>query len=104
MTHLFDYYIIHGWMQSGKGLGLKRLELSLYAIIYSYSKDGLNSMYASTTYLAEILNVAQPRIVEALKSLVEKDLVKKETITENGYVKGCNYTVNFDKIRQFISL
>ena len=97
MSKLSDYYIIHGWMQNKEGLGLKRLELYLYAIIYGYSKDGNNSMFASTTYLADMLNTTQPKIVEALKNLIIK-----ETVTNNGFVLGCKYIVNFDMINNFI--
>ncbi len=102
MSKLSDYYIIHGWMQNKEGLGLKRLELYLYAIIYGYSKDGNNSMFASTTYLADMLNTTQPKIVEALKKLTEKNLIIKETVTNNGFVLGCKYIVNFDMINNFI--
>lgn len=88
-----SYWIIHSFMV--KHLNLKGAELNIYAIIYSYSKDGQGEYYGSIDYLCKLTDLARSTVFDALKSLTEKGfLLKKEVFSkgENG-VKYCKYKV-----------
>ena len=82
------YYTVQGWMRSD--LGLKDKELIVYAIIYGFSQDGSSEYTGSARYLAEWIGCSRSTIMEVLKKLVEKGLLKKEDYYQNG-VCFCKY-------------
>lgn len=83
------YYTVQGWMRSD--LGLKDKELTVYAIIYGFSQDGNSEYSGSARYLAEWIGCSRSTIMEVLKRLVEKGLLKKQDYYQNG-VCFCKYT------------
>lgn len=83
------YYTVQGWMRSD--LGLKDKELTVYAIIYGFSQDGNSEYSGSARYLAEWIGCSRSTIMEVLKKLVEKGLLKKQDYYQNG-VCFCKYT------------
>lgn len=84
--HVFEDsgYITHGWMI--KTLGLSGNELAVYAIIFSFSKDGEGYFYGSLSYLEKWLSVSRPTAIKTLQSLVAKGLIKKYSEERNGMI------------------
>lgn len=84
-----NYYQISGWMLND--LKLKGVALSVYAIIYGFTQDGESEFSGSRQYLADFTGTTRPTIDKALKELVDKGYIFKETVTVNN--------VNFNKYR-----
>ena len=68
-----SYYSIQYWMINE--LGLKGLELSIYAIIYGFSRDHCGAFTGSRSYLAD---------------LIQKNLLEKKDFVNHG-IKNCIY-------------
>ena len=77
-----NYYIIKGWMIND--LKLKGTQLSLYAIIYGFSQDGVSAFKGSVGYLAEFCGVTENSARMNLRELQNKGLIIIET--ESGSV------------------
>lgn len=78
-----NYYTIHGWMINR--LGLKGIQLSLYAIIYGFSQDGENEYRGRTQYLCDFTGgTSKPTVLKALQELVDKGYLKKRDEVING--------------------
>lgn len=92
-----NYYQIQGWMITR--LGLKGVQLSLFAIVYGFSQDGENEYTGSLQYLCDFCGgVSKPTIINALKSLVESGyLLRREEII-NG-VQFNKYKVNLPLLK-----
>jgi len=86
-----DYMIIQGWMINE--LKLKGNDLLIYALIYSYSKDGEHRFYGSLQYLADWTNSTVSGIQNNIKNLLEKNLIFKNKIG-NSQSSRCEYWVN----------
>ena len=84
-----NYYQVSGWMRTE--LDLKGNELQVYAIIYGFSQDGESCFSGSRQYLADWLGVVRPTIDSALKSLIDKGFVEKQSEVVNN--------VKFNKYR-----
>lgn len=93
-----NYYQISGWMINR--LGLKGNELQVFAIIYGFSQDGESEFRGSLSYLENWLGVSRPTVIKALKELVDKEYIIKETeeingVTFNRYRANISYVTNF---------
>lgn len=82
-----------------KGLGLNGNRLLLYALIYSFSRDGESEFHGSISYICKWLNVTRKTAIDTLKSLVDAGLVEKGEIIENN-IKSCTYKVVMQKIEE----
>lgn len=69
-------FVIYDWMVGG-GLELKGLQLSLYALIASYSRKG-KKMYISRSSLSEFLMYSERQVGSSLQILVNEGLVVRE--------------------------
>lgn len=83
-----NYIQICGWMINE--LNLKGTELLVYALIYGFSQDGKSIFNGSLNYISEWANCSRQGVINCLKSLLEKGLIEKQVIEENG-VKRCEY-------------
>lgn len=92
--HEENYIKIHGFMITK--LNIKDTQLILYALIYGFCEGKNSSFSASLKYMCEATNKTKPSIIKALKALVEKNLIKKEEVGENG-VKFCIYKINYEE-------
>jgi uncharacterized phage protein (TIGR02220 family) len=94
-----NYYQIQGWMINR--LGLKGVQLSVYAIIYGFSQDGENEYTGSLQYLCDFCGgVSKPTIITALKALVEKKYIfRREEIVNN--VQFNRYKSNLPLLKNF---
>lgn len=93
-----NYYQISGWMLNR--LGLKGVELQVFAIIYGFSQDGESKFTGSINYLCDWTGVSRPTIIKALKELTDKEFLIKETevvtgVTFNHYRANIPYVTNF---------
>lgn len=79
-----NYYQVSGWMINR--LNLKGTELQIYAIIYGFSQDGESEFTGNIRYLSEWTSSTKKTIITALKSLVEKDIIIKNTVDMNGVI------------------
>ncbi len=77
-----NYYTIHGWMI--KRLGLKGVNLSIYAIIYGFTQDGESEFRGSLQYLREFTGTSKPTVIKALNELVEMGYIKRRNEIING--------------------
>lgn len=78
-----NYYTIHGWMINR--LGLKGIQLSLYAIIYGFTQDGENEYKGRTQYLCDFTGgTSKPTVLKALQELVDKGYLQKRDEVING--------------------
>ena len=78
-----SYFTIEGWM--GNELGLKYSLQKVYAVIYSFSKDGKGEFTGSWSYLASCMGGAsRPTINTALKTLVDRGYVVRRDEMVNG--------------------
>ena len=83
-----NYLAIMDWMLD---LGLNHNELTAYAIVWSFSRDGESWFQGTATYISRWMCVADSRpALRALASLVEKGLIEKRDRWENG-VRLCDY-------------
>lgn len=85
-----DYIVIQRWMVSE--LGLKGNELLIYALIYSFSRDGESEFRGSIDYVEKWTGVARNTVKGSLKKLVERNLVTKRDFAQNN-VRYCAYKV-----------
>ena len=69
-------FIIHDWFINK--LKLKSNELVLFALIFSFSKDGNSKYYGSLNYLMKVSGCTKPTVISSLNSLIEKGFIKKE--------------------------
>lgn len=70
-----NYINIQGWMINE--LELKGNELILYALIYGFTQDGQNTFKGSISYIREALRLSNRSVVNLIKKLVDKKLIKK---------------------------
>ncbi|MGL5713623.1 MAG: helix-turn-helix domain-containing protein [Paraclostridium sp.] len=83
-----NFINVQGWMVSR--FGLKGNELLIYAIIYGFSQEENSNFTGSRQYLADWTNSTKSGVQKNLNSLVEKGLLVKKEIINNG-VKFCEY-------------
>ena len=76
-----NYYQISGWMLNV--LRLKGIELQIFAIIYGFSQDGESMFSGSLTYLCDWVGASKPTVIKALKDLVSKEYIVKDTLEIN---------------------
>ena len=55
-----NYFVVFGWMRA---LGLKGLQLELYAIIYGFSQDSAGAFYGTLSYLEELTGFNKRTII-----------------------------------------
>lgn len=70
-----NYFVVFGWMRA---LGLKGLQLELYAIIYGFSQDRAGAFYGTLSYLEELTGFNRRTIIDNLNEMAEKGLIVKE--------------------------
>ena len=90
-----NYYQISGWMLNC--LGLKGTELQVFAIIFGFSQDGESMFGGSLTYLCDWVGASKPTIIKALKDLVNKEYIIKDTLEINN-VTFNRYKANMELI------
>lgn len=84
-----NYYVVHGWMRE---MGLKGLQLDLYAIIYGFCQDNGSAFYGTISYLEEFTGFSRRAVIDALNDLVGKGYIRKD-IEDLGYqVKRVKYS------------
>lgn len=84
-----NYINIHGWMRTQ--LNLSGNELLVYALIYGFSQAENQKFTGSLQYIADWCGATKQGIIKNLKSLVEKGLIEKTEVIDNG-VKYCEYS------------
>lgn len=93
-----NYYQISGWMLNR--LGLKGVELQIFAIIYGFSQDEESKFTGSINYLCDWTGVSRPTVIKALKELTDREFLVKDTevvtgVTFNHYRANIPYVTNF---------
>lgn len=95
-----SYYITHTWMS--RDLNLKGIELYVFAIIYGYCRDGEGLYFGSRRHLAQLCKCSTRGIDKALKRLIEKNLIEKNSWYDDLKQKKCTYTINLSKVDELI--
>lgn len=101
-----NFYTVLGWMLNV--LGLKGNELIVFAIIYSFSQDGVSEFKGSVSYLQTFGNIKSPQTVFTVLDELEnnKKYIKSREFTSGrnydtpGNIKRKAYSVNFEIIEQ----
>lgn len=83
------YYVVQDWMLSE--LGLRGLDLTLYAIIWGFTQDGKSKFYGSLSYLQIWTNATKQGILKSLNKLVNLKLIEKQDEIIQGCTKCCKY-------------
>ena len=85
-----------GWyftiLQEMRDLGLKGNELLVFAVIHGFSQGRQGCYKGSLAYLQETCGISRRSAIYILKSLIEKGLIEKTEINQNG-VKIVSYSV-----------
>ena len=84
-----NYYVVHGWMRK---MGLKGLQLDLYAIIYGFCQDNGSAFYGTISYLEEFTGFSRRAVIDALNDLVGKGFIRKEIEDLGKQVKRVKYS------------
>ena len=90
-----NYVSIQGWMVLD--LELTGKELMVYAIIYGFSQSNMGKFTGSQNYLADWVGCSRQTINTILKTLVENNLIIKESYEKNG-MTFCEYRANIKPI------
>lgn len=91
MDTMNAYWVTFGWMTDKDGLGLTGSELSVYALVHSYSQNEQGCYFGSLDTTGKMLGFSGKTAQNAFKSLVKKGLLRKQDVLVNG-VKLCQYT------------
>lgn len=81
-------------------LKLRHTELSVFAMIYGFCRDGQGDFHGSRRYLAELCNCSVKSVEIALKKLLKRQLIIKDAWYDQNNQKRCIYTVNYEKINE----
>ena len=79
-------------------LNLRHIELSVFAMIYGFCRDGQGDFHGSRRYLAELCNCSLKSVDIALNRLLKKQLINKDVMYDKNHQRKCIYTVNYKKI------
>lgn len=90
MDARLEYYIVFTWMSDD--LGLKGNDLHIYALIAGFSRSGQGCFHGSLQYISKVCGCTIRTAQNTLKDLVNKGLIHKREIWENG-VKMCQYSI-----------
>ncbi len=95
-----DFLLIQGDMQSRLHLrpGLMR---DLFAIIYNYSKDGVNTYRASTEKMAEWLGCSERHVMDLINTLLKSGYINRVGKTKDKSGNGheiFEYTTNYEEL------
>ena len=91
-----NYYIVYYWM-TGE-LGLTGITREVYAVLFAFYKNGL-AFNGSASYLAKFIGVSKQTIFKSLNSLVEKELILKQSETVNN-IKSVTYQINLSPLKK----
>lgn len=83
-------------------LKLSGNELLCYSLIYGFSQDRESEFAGSLSYIASALNVTKANAKAILDRLINKGLIEKRDILENG-VKLCRYQINNTPVTETIT-
>lgn len=95
-----NYYQVSGWMRTK--LNLVKTELLVFAIIYGFSQDGQSKFTGSLRYLCDWSGSGRSAVISALKKLVEKKFIVKES-TEMNNITFNKYFHNVDVVQEMIN-
>lgn len=92
---------IHKWMWTN--LKLKKCDLLIYAIIYSFTigKNGLNKFIGGQKYLSTVSGASNKTIIKTLINLEAKNLIIKK-VAFNTHGKRFEYTANPEIYHEFV--
>lgn len=91
-----NFYSVFGWMLNV--LGLKGNELTIFAIIFSFSQDRVSEFTGSVSYLQIFARIdSKQTVYTMLERLRTKKYIKRRAFKE-GNVQRYAYSVDFDTI------
>ena len=93
-----NFYQVSGWMLNR--MGLKGIQLEIYAIIYGFTQDGESRFTGSIKYLCDFTGASKPTVIKALSTLAEQGYRLKYEVEKNG-VKFCEYQTNLQAVKNF---
>ena len=79
------YIVVQGWMLTE--LHLKGNELLIFAILYGYTSGDGHAFTGSLQYLADWTNSTRQGVQRALKALLDKGYIEKDTVQQGVYNK-----------------
>lgn len=91
-----NYVVITSWMT--QELNLSGNELLVFALVYGFCQDGDSEFYGSRRYIADMLNITLPTVDKSLKSLINKNLITRDTFSRNN-ITFITYKVSLPPIK-----
>ena len=96
-----NYYVIQGWMRTK--LGLKGNELLVYAMLWSFSQDGISEFRGALSYMSEFIGSDERTVRRSLDRLEMRGYIEKEALNEvtgksNGYKCIPLEQIDFEKV------
>lgn len=91
-----NFYTVFGWMLNV--LGLKGNELTIFAIIFSFSQDGVSEFEGSVSYLQRFAHIdSKQTVYTMLDRLKTKNYIKRRGFKE-GNVQRYAYSADLEAI------
>ncbi len=91
-----SYFVIYGWMINK--LELKGTALQIYAIIYSFSKDG-GECEGGLTYLSEAIGCTKQTVMNALSRLEKSGYITKNQVRAHDGGLRNHYKINSEILK-----
>lgn len=91
------YIVLESWMIDY--LKLKRDEVIVYAIIHSFSQDGVSQFSGSAKYISYWIGKSEDTVYKLLAKLVRIGLIQKKEVEarNNPYKRYCYYWTTFSR-------
>lgn len=93
-----DNFKVYRWMLSG-GLGLKGLALSLFALVFSFTRSG-RTMFESEESLAECFGFSREHVCVTMRKLYRRGLLIKGT--KHGGLQTNDYSVDIVAVARML--
>ncbi len=91
-----NFYTVFGWMLNV--LGLKGNELTIFAIIFSFSQDGQSEFEGSISYLQQFAHIdSKQTVYTMLDRLKTKHYIKKRSF-KDGNIQRYAYSADLEAI------
>lgn len=99
VSHDIAWAVTFGWMS--RRMGLSGGDLNVYALIYSFSRNGRSRYFGTQGYIAEFLGMTRQNVIRILKRLEEQNYIIKYPSKEKGMVE---YAINPETCWEMIQL
>lgn len=89
MPEIYDYdsYTVFGWMKNK--LGLKGVQLQIFAILYGCTQGGMGVFHGGSDYFMSFLDITEEEADSALNQLIIDKFIKRFRVNIDGSPTTC---------------